>query len=375
MRQPGGHLSLRASVPAFLVLGVLVLVATPLAPATTPNIDSPVLGQTLVEGHVTHAILGVAPLTGGPITVQPTGTPLPSDLGPRLGVEARTARPMARIDQATCWMIGQSCPYEGPSVREVFPGLRWPNDQFVVDPVNNTRGPAPYAVERTQFVTGLALLVGEPTGDGSYQYPCSGTVLVVPHGDADPRPIFANDASATQYVESYYVTDPNDAAWDNDMWSHADANGATHHVWTVPMGQATINSPCAPVMTDSTVARSMGRNGDAYPGRDQVPPSGFQYNAFVLIPSEYLPVTGVVEHGLDGERTTDAALDGNSHAFDPYGKLLRSSEPNHGGSGPTGASGEHATYSVDAYFLPTIIQENGANFRLVDLEGSDAPFG
>ena len=98
-----------------------------------------------------------------------------------------------------------------------FPGVLWFNDQYLVNPEQNV--PVDTAVSETR-------------------YPC-GAVIAVNEGDALPKVNGTPIVPATaQYVESYRVTDPNDATWEVDKWSYdPDANASTANsflVWSVP---------------------------------------------------------------------------------------------------------------------------------------------
>src|SRR5581483_11604839 len=89
-----------------------------------------------------------------------------------------------------------------------FPGVLWFNDQYLVDPSTDV-----------QCNNGA----DASNGCATFRYPCNGAVLMVNQGDADPRPasLGGNDAAlvaftAPNYVESYFVTDPNDNSWTID---------------------------------------------------------------------------------------------------------------------------------------------------------------
>jgi hypothetical protein len=320
---PGGFVSLRASVPTILVLGVLVLVATPLVPATAPGLDAPTLGVRAVEGHTTFAMLGSAALLGGPVVPHAEGAPMHTTVSSTL-----------------------SPPPSGPVARhDYFPGVRWTNDQFLVDPVNNViNGPGPVHTN-VQFATAVALLAGD-----AGTTPCTGTAFLVPHGAADPRGL------ALRYQDSTLVTDPNDIQWTTDSWLAPDGS----HVWSVAV-------QCA--VTDSALAQ-----GAAYPGRDGLAPTGFRYSAlaFLMLDPGAVAPAGALGHTA----STDGALDGNSHPFDPYaGAPGRVAYEPHGTSDATATLDHHATYSLDAYYQADALVPPVRNQRVLDTEGSAAPFG
>jgi hypothetical protein len=311
-----------------LVLSFAVLPLAALSSATVPIAAHP---ATLVEGHTVHATLGAA------AAVAPNGLPV------------------------------KGTPITQPifaSTESTFPGVRWFNDQYVVDPLANSGEP------RRDFSAGAAVLVSDASG----RTPCTGALFVVDHGAADPRGSLTQES----YLESYIVTDPNDRTWNVDRWASPIDGGSVYTV-AINDNQDGYNVPddgtsnCAPVR-DGVIAHGQGDNGLTYPGRETLVPGGIQYNTYVFAFTSDLHVAGaLVAHQSGGAGRAAGALAGNSHAFDPLPGLLRSPASSHGGS--DGAAGTHATRQVDLYYGATdapLVRQ----FRLVDsTEGSLAPFG
>jgi hypothetical protein len=84
------------------------------------------------------------------------------------------------------------------------PGVLWFNDQYLVDPIDNT------------------------VYDDRIRYPCTGAILAVGEGDPDPRARPLSAYNESTYNESYWITDPNSRLWKIHKW-----NFSGDYVWSV----------------------------------------------------------------------------------------------------------------------------------------------
>ena len=259
-----------------------------------------------------------------------------------------------------------------------FPGVLWFNDQFVIEPEQQRRQPAP----RVRF-------------------PCTGALIAVNRGDpVDQDPAGRWTLVNASYAnESYFITDPNDHQWIVDLWNTTYGTAA----WTVAImnRQADSNTPDNGVCrgsryTDDVRAEDPGDHGMDYPcdGCNTI-----EYNALLYFRLSHLRHQNVTKDHRDGSPdrladvagchpsstnawrcpANDDAREGNSHAylgargvpFDPYD-----------GAGNHGQSAEcvdgalmdcHATFDIDIYYgyVPRPLLRT---FWLVDTPGSDAPY-
>ncbi|MFP5380170.1 MAG: hypothetical protein ACLGHP_10575, partial [Vicinamibacteria bacterium] len=258
-----------------------------------------------------------------------------------------------------------------------FAGVLWFNDQYLASPSASARA------------------------DATRRIPCTGAVLAVNAGDPDPRGFGLEAYDTPNYVESYFITDPNDHTWNVDKW-----NISGTLVWTVALrdiqagysipddgecrGGAYSERPCGDELVDTNLcrpvsgayrflpddapgsyARDPGANGHAYRSR--------QYNALLYFYLEDLqrPATpknhteGSADWKADGtgcqppvpgsDRAfpcpgNDDDREGNSHPYNPSGSWMNrrwAGQGNHGGSDDCkGASDDdcHATRLIEIYY-------------------------
>ena len=330
------------------------------------------------------------------------------------------------VEGHTVFTVIQNIPPTGPEeeeyaaavavlVREVstevsasrFAGVLWFNDQYLVNPTGS-----------------------ENKGTPKERYPCTGAVLATPAGSGDPR-IGAENFTQDKYVESYYITDPNEQAWIIDKW-----NVSGTFVWTVPLmnddtgysirddGSScpskvkSDGSGCAGqawTLTDRCVS------GPAYPGRRQADPgdhgysypcggqgsgtcSAIKYNALLYFLLADLTPSGIKDHTIGsadytadvsgchyGTYTGQAASnwpcpgadddrEGNSHPYNPKAPepFQRSVRAPHGGSADCDGDGVgdddcHATVDIEIYYDVAALPTRG-EYRVFDAQGYVAPY-
>lgn len=391
------------------IIPLAVLMVVPALGAAAPIVVAPVPEQ-LVEGHTVFTVIEQVNAT----------TTNKTQFAAAVAVLVREA--IAR------------------NVNERFPGVLWFNDQYLVDPVDNS---ANRVVVR---------------------YPCTGSVLAVNTGGQDPRTAFhpvVVGAPVPAYVESYLVTDPNDHTWNVDKWFYTSTTAVTDTIWTVALNgnDGGYNTPddgtssCAPY-TESTIDTGLAACGPGdgnlavgippgqnpghcnskggflnsgspdypTPGTQCAPGGGgngcdLRYNAVLFFYLEDLlvaganklhhsgaPVAGDDASGCETPKTPEQIAaepyfvdhwpcpgandnaEGNSHPYNPFNGLPICpncvGRNNHGGSagvvpgtntGGDGVQYSHATRNIDIYYsfnpAPTV-----RNYRLIDTEGSTAPF-
>lgn len=203
-----------------------------------------------------------------------------------------------------------------------FPGVLWFNDQYLVDGSKTDQSPLT-----------------------TVRYPCSGSVLAVRAGDPDPR-VYSDADFYAGYVESYYISDPNNHVWNVDKWN---VNGSL--VWSValngndPLSDSSddgecsgpppyqdggglcqtrlFNNTCVPGMGPDSPGgpyTSVGDNGYFYPCGD---PSAtcnlIQYNALLYFQWEDLNVDTMVKDHTPGspDRRNDVSGCQNGTYQDP----------------------------------------------------------
>src|SRR5438552_4482728 len=161
------------------IIPLAVLMVVPAFGAATPIVAPPVPEQ-LVEGHTVFTVIEQVQST----TINHV------EYAAAVAVLVREATAVAQSDR--------------------FPGVLWFNDQYLVDPIKSYNAQT------------------------DIRYPCTGAVLAVNSGSADPRlaPWPAGGMQAG-YIESYLITDPNDRVWDVDKWTFTDGGGATELIWSV----------------------------------------------------------------------------------------------------------------------------------------------
>jgi hypothetical protein len=291
-----------------------------------------------------------------------------------------------------------------PALANRFAGVLWFNDQYL------TESSSSYRTQRPERRT-----------------PCTGAVLAVNAGDADPRAGGTAAFHAGTYVESYRVTDPNDRLWHVDKW-----NLSGRPAWTVAImdNEAGYSVPDNGSCRGATVSeRECGdavlqprfcspasfvtRFGpDGMPGRYAEDPGDHGlayrprvYNALLYFLLEDLGVdaapkdhrTGSTDWSQDGagchppvpgsDRTfpcpgNDDDREGNSHPYNPGGTWFTrqwAGIDNHGGSADCTGDGVpdadcHATRLIDVYFGVAAAPPARVFPRVDDLVGSSAPY-
>lgn len=119
-----------------------------------------------------------------------------------------------------------------------FPGVLWFNDQYLTTPSSSS------------------------TRSAAIRYPCTGAILGVDAGAPDPR---GTNFSAATYVESYRITDPNERAWDVDLWD----TGA-NLLWTV----AIMNNQAGYATPDNGTCNGSTASGNGCSGTIYMPFAG-----------------------------------------------------------------------------------------------------
>lgn len=284
-----------------------------------------------------------------------------------------------------------------------FPAVLWFNDQY---------------------------LTLTPTGSGGggsarQRYPCTGAVLAVNSGDPDPRLIGPAGFNGVTYVESYFITDPNDHSWNVDKWLVNDS-----FVWTVALrdyqpgySQEDDGTCRGTVYSDricgDAVVTYQRCRGNTYrnlpdgapgryvqdPGANGQPYRAVSYNAVLYFLLEDLGVPNGPKNHTHGStdwqddvsgchsppapgsgRTWpcpngDDGREGNSHPYNPddFGPYRTwDGWDNHGGSDDcTGDAAPdmdcHATRLIDVYF-GVAAEPILRTYRVLDVQGSTAPY-
>ena len=151
------------------IIPLAVLMVVPALGAATPIVAPPVPEQ-LVEGHTVFTVIEQVQST----TINHV------EYAAAVAVLVREATAVAQSDR--------------------FPGVLWFNDQYLVDPIKSYNAQT------------------------DIRYPCTGAVLAVNSGSADPRlATWAAGGMQAGYIESYLITDPNDRVWDVDKGTQAQA--------------------------------------------------------------------------------------------------------------------------------------------------------
>ncbi len=289
--------------------------------------------------------------------------------------------------------------YHQKQVAKRFPGVLWFNDQYLTEPTSRQ------------------------TGDPIIRYPCSGAVIATNNADPAPPlndPLYYNVGS---YVESYFITDPNDHSWNVDKWL---INGSL--VWSVALRgtDTTYSTPddgtsnCA-AYTDNGGSRNYapsrlgpyaenpGANGYNYPCGGQgtgTCTNPLRYNAVLYFLLADLTVPGADKDHTEGSAdwsddvsgcqvgtdpsfaqqwpcpAADDNREGNSHPYNPengYPINRYSGEGNHGGSADCKAGAGtyddydcHATRNIDIYY--GVAAFVARTYRVSDFEGSQAAY-
>lgn len=301
-----------------LLVALVALIVGSALPSGADGSSS--LGGRLVEGHTVHLVTG-----GGPV-VGPPGMPNP--------------------DSPIGLAIGMAVGIDGDGT--LFAGLRWFNDQYVLNSLNAITPP-----EQPQRAFGAAILVATPDG----ATPCSGAALVVPSGAPDPRTWLAADS---QYVESYLVTDPMDGSWTIDVWRDSTRREVVLVVPILGLDGALTKPPgglCSP-----HVDRALARPGTSGAS------SNLRYNAFIVaFPETFTLREAPADHDLGAPERAAGVRAGSSHGTHPVPDEAQRPETMHG------EGGHHATTLVDVYagvgFEPPI-----RTFTWFDTEGARAPY-
>lgn len=348
------------------IIPLAVLMVVPALGAAAPIVVTPVPEQ-LVEGHTVFTVIEQVNAT----------TTTKTQFAAAVAVLVREA--ISR------------------NVNERFPGVLWFNDQYLVDPVDNS-------ANKTVF-----------------RYPCTGSVMAVNAGGLDPRAAFhpANPGDPVPiYEESYMVTDPNDNTWNVDKWNYTNIAASKATFWTVAMkgNDAGYNTPDDGVCSTDPYTDGALSGGANYPTPGAT--GNVKYNALLFFYLEDLTVAGGTKTHHSGPALPgdDASAcetpktpeqiaaepyfadhwpcpggnddsEGNSHPYNPFNGLPVCpncvGRNNHGGSAGTPAGStaappgalqySHATRNIDLYYgsnpAPTV-----RNYRLLDSEGSLAPF-
>lgn len=363
------------------IIPLAILMVVPALGAATPIVVGPPTPETLVEGHTVFTVIEQ-------VTSPPPGGPADVEFAAAVAVLVR---------EATYKDDG------GANTR--FPGVLWFNDQYLVDPRGDGNAAPP--VEYT------------------YRTPCTGAVIAVNAGTADPRvaPGGSIDPLVWTYVESYQITDPNDRTWTVDKW--ATALGAL--LWNTPIMNNELgrNTPdddtnCRAVSESElpsgipcVTGGSGNQGGVPYaPGFTGLSPgrcedaayttsngNAITYNAVLYFELSDLTVAaGVKDHSVastdvSGCHATDPVFasggggqwpcpglddnaEGNSHAYNPFGDgvcPICAGQGNHGGSDLAATPNVHAMNSIDLYYgaAPTVAVRT---FAVLDVVGSAAPY-
>lgn len=203
------------------IIPLAVLMVVPALGAATPIVQTVAVPERLVEGHTVFTVIEQVNAT----------TANKNEFAAAVAVLVREAT--------------------ANTVSERFPGVLWFNDQYLVDPVDNSNN------------------------NVNIRYPCTGSVAGDNQGDFLTNPVDpgtpgvpgshgANSqfsayvagvpgVGSPGYVESYLITDPNDHQWNVDKWDVTGGAG-TLPLWTVAMedNQAGYDTPddgvsnCAP---------------------------------------------------------------------------------------------------------------------------------
>lgn len=304
-------------------------------------------------------------------------------------------------------------------IDERFPGVLWFNDQYLVDPVDQS------------------------FDELRVRYPCSGAVYATNQGDIPAGMTPSMLMVSAVYLESYLITDPNDHQWSIDKWNATVPLG-TITIWEVAIlnNQATYATyddgvtSCAPV-TESNLfptavpcpgsegtfnlrpmrcdnedyTTNSGGHGAVASGRS----GNLKYNAVLYFLLEDLLIPGLDKKHHPGaplagddisgcQYNTDPVFpdqwpcptpnaasnddqEGNPHPYNPFyvtgvqNCAMCIGRNNHGGSAtaPPGtndgnyAQYEHATRNVDIYYdagtAPPL-----RSYRVVDTRGSTQAF-
>lgn len=282
-----------------------------------------------------------------------------------------------------------------------FPGVLWFNDQYLVDPEGSSKS------SRTTKIT--------------MRYPCSGAVIAVNRGDLVVDQDMGGNWTLTSptYVESYFITDPNDRSWYVDLWNTSYGPPA----WSTAIlnNQSGVGVPdngickgstipdekfCFPSPLQENLPPALGcpQGGNAiFPSHESPGANGrnwgsaLEYNAVLYMrlihlnkfaaPKDHTETTGAAwQNDVSGCSPSvtntwncpggNDDREGNSHPYNPgYVFNPYDGANNHGGSDICNGIGAdcHATRNIDLYYgyvaAPLV-----RKLVVEDLTGSTAPY-
>lgn len=341
-----GHLRLSA----WLIAAVLML---PVGVVSANVLIRPAIPEQLVEGHTVFLTIEAYP----------------------------NATREERFAAAVAVLVQERTHTE---VKSRFPGVLWSNDQYLVDPMQDT------------------------DRNTRNRYPCTGAVIAVNRGDPVDRDPAGKWTliNATYLNESYLITDPTDHQWDIDLWLTRFGT----YAWTVALN----NDPAGYGIPDNN-ARCNGREASSSlleqrqdPGEHGIdhPCDGcrdLKWNALLYFRLEHLRFANASKdhrENVGPDWWQDAAAchdsytnqwtcpaddddrEGNSHPYNPdlpYPLATYDGYKNHGGSDTCDATGIlqqdcHATRDVDIYYGYVMEPPVVRRWAVFDVVGSAAPY-